>query len=281
MDNLINEINHFDITSVCFELIKLRDGLEFHKALYGDFVVIMIKSNGYRNGYINATKLCQDGGKRLDNWTRLEGSKRLIEVFNIELASSDVRELNFCIPVSGTNTEDLLISGTYFHSDVIVHIACWLSPQFAFKVSKIVNSFITYHFQKTYAGKIEMLQQICNKYEQRVQELKPIAAPYTGNQQLHNCFLIVKKNNPTDSYPYCTIRVQKRNLKRALHMVNEKYPDNEIIYKKDQDPNSLKLFRLMQEELPIETKGICFKSNINEDELLKSVDTLYNNVLGF
>ena len=55
------------ITDLCYELIttKIIDNkeLEFHIAVYGDFIVIMIKSNDYRNGFINATKLCKDGGK--------------------------------------------------------------------------------------------------------------------------------------------------------------------------------------------------------------------------
>ena len=75
-----------DITDLCFEHITTKDELEFHKALFGSFVVIMIKSNDYRNGYINATKLCADGGKRFDKWSRLDRSKELITYFTSDLA---------------------------------------------------------------------------------------------------------------------------------------------------------------------------------------------------
>ena len=40
---------------------------------YGDFKVIMMKDCGY----VNATKLCTDGGKEFNKWARLEHSKLL------------------------------------------------------------------------------------------------------------------------------------------------------------------------------------------------------------
>ena len=46
--------------------------------------VIMMR----KNGYINATKICDKYGKRLDNWTRNNKSKRLI----IELKKFIIRE---------------------------------------------------------------------------------------------------------------------------------------------------------------------------------------------
>lgn len=275
MENLINEMRDFDVNSACLELITKRDGIEFYKALYGDFVVIMIKSDDYRNGYINATKLCADGHKPLSNWMRLQSSLRLMSDFEQFFRPSFQNVGNYSIKhvviTSNRNERDCMISGTYFHSDVIVHIASWVSTHFAFKVSRIVNSFISSHFQKVYADEMERFRQ----------EVKPLAAPYTDNYQLHNCFLILRKNIPNVLYPYYTLRVQRRNLKNILKKVKYKYPNSEIIYRKDQDPNSVKLFRLMQEKLPIKSKGNGFNCQLSEVELLTSVDELYNRLLGF
>ena len=44
---------------------------------YGEFRVVMMKSNGY----INATKMCNDGGKRFFNWSDLKSSHQLIQVY--------------------------------------------------------------------------------------------------------------------------------------------------------------------------------------------------------
>jgi hypothetical protein len=56
---IIGKIKKMNITDLCFKLITIKDNREYHYANYGDFIVIMIKSNDYMNGYINATKLYQ------------------------------------------------------------------------------------------------------------------------------------------------------------------------------------------------------------------------------
>ena len=77
---LFNEIilspNAVEITSlfkmlsqVTFEQIKDN----FWYGLYGEFRVIIDKSDGY----VNATKLCSSGGKQFYQWTRNEASQRL------------------------------------------------------------------------------------------------------------------------------------------------------------------------------------------------------------
>src|SRR3977135_393397 len=49
---------------------------------------------------------------------------------------------------TGNKTEiDCIISGTYYHPDLIPHIACWISPNFALLVSKIVNGYITQEYK--------------------------------------------------------------------------------------------------------------------------------------
>jgi hypothetical protein len=35
-----------------------------------------------KDGYVNCTKLCQAGNKRIDNWNRLKQSKELIEAYS-------------------------------------------------------------------------------------------------------------------------------------------------------------------------------------------------------
>ena len=35
-----------------------------------------------KDGYLNCTKLCQAGNKRIDNWNRLKQSKELIEAYS-------------------------------------------------------------------------------------------------------------------------------------------------------------------------------------------------------
>jgi len=103
---------------------------DYCRASYGEFKVVMMN----KNGFINATKLCISGGKRLESWHRNSGSKEMIEFFTSQLNT----ECKIGI-AGGKNTE---ISGTYVHRYLIPHIASWVSPTFSFKVSRIVDDFL-------------------------------------------------------------------------------------------------------------------------------------------
>jgi hypothetical protein len=91
------------------------------------------------NGYINATKLCADGGKRFDHWLENKGNKVMVKCFGEFINRSPGIPGDLLIIV---NTGINEIRGTYVHPDLIPHIASWVSPAFAYKVSKIVNNFL-------------------------------------------------------------------------------------------------------------------------------------------
>jgi hypothetical protein len=119
------------IKKLAFESIDDK----YSKALYGDFTVTMDMTNGY----INATKLCADGGKLIKNWTRNDGNKEFIKYCeNIDDGSNSNRHIYEVR--NGTKCNN--INGTYVHPDLIPHIASWVSPAFGYKVSKIVNNFL-------------------------------------------------------------------------------------------------------------------------------------------
>ena len=119
------------IKKLAFESIAGK----YSKALYGDFTVTM----NMTNGYINATKLCADGGKRFDHWVENKGNKVMVKCFGEFIKSSPgiPGELSIMNMSGSYETR-----GTYVHPDLIPHIASWVSPAFAYKVSKIVNNFL-------------------------------------------------------------------------------------------------------------------------------------------
>ena len=121
--------NNLDITKLAYE--KIND--KYSKAKYGEFDVIMDMTTGY----INATKLCTDGGKQVKAWLRNDGNKELIKYFENSHRSNFTPMTN--ILTGGQNTE---LRGTYVHPKLITHIASWVSPAFAWKVSEIVNNFL-------------------------------------------------------------------------------------------------------------------------------------------
>jgi hypothetical protein len=125
-------MSSYNIQRIIFEDINA----EYGRGKYGDFEVIIMKSNGY----INATKLCSNGGKKYKNWSRLQGSQELIKYFQENYKGPDM------VFRSIAGGQIIEIRGTYVHPDLIPHIASWISPAFAFKVSKIVNNFIVQEY---------------------------------------------------------------------------------------------------------------------------------------
>ena len=59
------------LSEICFQQIKDN----FWYAAYGEFRVVMDRSNGF----VNATKLCSSGGKHFYQWTRNDTNRRLME----------------------------------------------------------------------------------------------------------------------------------------------------------------------------------------------------------
>ena len=47
------------------------------------------------------------------------------------------------------------VGGSYVHSSLIVHIACWVNSDFAFLVSQIVNNFFITEYKERLAAQIE------------------------------------------------------------------------------------------------------------------------------
>lgn len=150
MENLQEELQNLNITELCFEKIQEYGNREYNYAMYGDFVVIMITSNDYLNGYINATKLCTYGGKKLNDFTRLEKTKELMKIVDQELITV-IPAINnpskFELKIAGSR-ENNLISGTYVHEDLILNIATWISNDFYFKCSKIIKNYLIKNYKE-------------------------------------------------------------------------------------------------------------------------------------
>ena len=149
-----------DITKLEYEKINNV----YSKAKYAGFDVTM----NMENGYINATKLCSDGGKQMKNWLRNDGNKELVEFF--ENSHTLIIEPMTIIVTGGQNT---LLRGTYVHPKLIPHIASWVSPAFAYKVSEIVNNFLIREKEdeiRKLSGDKCKLQEMLEKSDKRREE---------------------------------------------------------------------------------------------------------------
>jgi hypothetical protein len=126
---------------------------------YGEFKVIMMK----KNGYINATKMCQYISEQT-------GSKKK---YNHWKENISARELINCVStLSGIPDSALFIEpdiavklrGTYVHPKLIPHIASWASPEFAVKVADIVNKYIN-------KKELEKKERLIKQKDDKIDEL--------------------------------------------------------------------------------------------------------------
>ncbi len=91
-----------------------------------------------RDGYINATRLCQQAGKKFFDYNRLSQTQEFLQVLSAETG----------IPVSALvqiikGGNDKLSQGTWVHPRVAIPLGMWLSPQFAVLVSEWVFDWMS------------------------------------------------------------------------------------------------------------------------------------------
>lgn len=95
------------------------------------------------DGYVNATQLCKAGGKRIDNWKRLDNTREIIT----ELCRSlNTEERNLMIIKKGGLSK---LQGTWIHPDLAIQLAQWISPKFAIQVSRWIRELMI-------IGKVEL-----------------------------------------------------------------------------------------------------------------------------
>jgi hypothetical protein len=131
---------------------------------YGEFKVLIRR----RDGFVNITKLCRDGGKNFKHWNENSSSKKMVEELSqvVGIPTTQLMETH----QAGSDYE---LSGTYVHQDLVPHIASWISPQFAIKVSRIVNNFIVCQYEQAMReknGEISQLKMLNEKIEKKYKE---------------------------------------------------------------------------------------------------------------
>src|SRR3977135_2296241 len=134
---IIMNFEYINLSDIAYEQIEGN----FWYGCYGVFRVVMMKDCGF----INATKLCADGGKDLSYWFANQISKELMRCLSMKLGEcGDIESILVRKVVKTFNQTDIekAVSGTYFNPLIIPHIACWISPDFAIRVSEIVNHFL-------------------------------------------------------------------------------------------------------------------------------------------
>ena len=170
------------LNDICYERIKDT----FFHGVYGDVSSAEIRAEGpvahasmrscfrlvidKRTGFFNATKMCQAGGKRFDNWLQNKRTRDLIKCVEEEMDRSwNSRSGPSTYEVNGGNKDQdgSMISGTYVCKDLILDIASWISPAFYLRCSRIVNDFFIPKNQETVNNPEEL-----NKVLKQLEDLR-------------------------------------------------------------------------------------------------------------
>ena len=114
--------------------------------------IIQIRSS---DNYVNATQLCQAGGKKLNDWTRLGMTKEIINVLEL---NTGIPALNLIDKKVGGNH-----LGTWIHPDLAIQLAQWISPTFALQVSSWIRTLFS-------TGKVEINLKILKEQENIIKE---------------------------------------------------------------------------------------------------------------
>ena len=122
---------HEQMSSIVIEEIK-DDDKEHYSNITLNNIVITSRPIDH---YVNATQLCQAGGKKFNDWLRLDTTKELINELSAEagIPASGLIEMK-----RGGNEKSK--QGSWIHPDLSIQLAQWISPKFAIQVSKWVRT---------------------------------------------------------------------------------------------------------------------------------------------
>ena len=91
------------------------------------FTTIPIRNDGY----INDTLLCKAGGKKFNDWSRLQNTIELLTALESEVGIS----ITQLIDVKKGNSSKFQ-QGSWIHPDLAIQLAQWISPRFSIQVSR-------------------------------------------------------------------------------------------------------------------------------------------------
>ena len=284
------------LSEICFEQIKGNYWL----GQYGDFTVIMMKDTGY----VNATKLCKDGGKEFKAWYRNQHAQDLIAAVTEHeaLDSTNLRGGEFS-PTGNAlkkvcddcrSEEGRLIAGTYIHPRLVFHVAYWISTDFAIKMGIIADKFLI----DEYLAKVADAEEAKAQAEQARLAAKraegEAAADLNRETNAHDStkkklrawgrmhgFKMLKLNSDDALLPYYVIRCLNRTMRKAIHKITTKYPTANTVYEHSAMPNGVNLYKTLKLSGKMVYSGnYCKpKSYVGEAELIDMIGNMVGTVI--
>lgn len=234
-------------------------------------------SSRIEDGFINATSLCKAGGKKFNDWNRLESTKELIKTLEqLKILETGIPAFKSVDILKGKN------SGSWIHPDLAVQLAQWISPKFALQVSRWVREICFYGSVVTGAEKSDKelleLQKKLLLQEQQIKELKTNNKNILLKRQYYklqkgSCFYIIKTHDNRYKVGFDGVDVNER-LKTYRTLI----PDIKLVCLIYSDKAYLIeqciLSRFSTKKLEFNHEILIFIEDATLNELVSSVDTL-------
>ena len=186
------------ISSIIIEEIKDEDTLNYSMITLNN---VSITSRPIDH-YVNATQLCQAGGKLFKDWFRLESTKELINELS---ADGGILPSAFVETNKGGNNKSE--QGSWIHPDLSISLAQWISPKFSIQVSKWVRTLfnkgsveIDINLLRQKDERIKKLENVCLSKQRRVEypEKNVIYLLTTDDQLKRRTYILGKAKNLTN-----------------------------------------------------------------------------------
>jgi hypothetical protein len=110
---------------------EVKEEIEYSNITLNNVVI----SSRPLDHYVNATQLCQAGGKKFSHWFSSDTTKELLNELSADagIPASALVETKR----GGNNKTN---QGSWIHPDLSIQLAQWISPKFAIQVSKWIRS---------------------------------------------------------------------------------------------------------------------------------------------
>ena len=218
-------------------------------------VVVISRSE---DNYINATQLCQAGGKQFAHWYSLDSTKKLIN----EAVSDIGIPISQLIDIKKGNSNDFQ-QGSWIHPDLAIQLAQWISPQFALQVSKWIRTLFT---TGNVSIDIQLLEDKNKEIKMKDNKIKLLEDLYIKKQQRkdyleRNVIYILTTEDNKKKRIYIIGKAQE--LKNRLSTYN-KTAEHEVIYYKE--CKSIEIMNII--ELMVIYKLQEYKEKANRDRFI-------------
>jgi hypothetical protein len=170
------------------------------------------------------------------------------------------------------------LKGTYVHPHLAPHIASWVSPEFAVKVSQIVNSYIVRDYKEQVRVKDDKIDELSRKIDRQSEEIHlllegsnrlernldvaneniVVALVTSGRVSERSVpldrvapskkeqFVVLDLNKPGLQLPYCVIRGQDAYAQACITRKRRLYPGLRTVVQLVDHPNSVELWNAVK-----------------------------------